>query len=66
MRFKKLFVGIVTGTVALGAGAGIAFAAWSASGSGSGSGAATVAQSLTRLFEFFPPDQMAQACRQIS
>jgi hypothetical protein len=46
MRFKKLFVGIVTGTVALGAGAGIAFAAWSASGSGSGSGAATVAQSL--------------------
>jgi twitching motility protein PilT len=28
--------------------------------------AATVAQSLTRLFEFFPPDQMAQARRQIS
>jgi twitching motility protein PilT len=28
--------------------------------------AATVAQSLTRLFEFFPPEQMAQARRQIS
>ena len=28
--------------------------------------AATVAQSLTRLFEFFPPDQMAQARRQIA
>ncbi len=28
--------------------------------------AATVAQSLTRLFEFFPPEQMAQARRQIA
>ncbi|GAB5560091.1 MAG: type IV pilus twitching motility protein PilT [Synoicihabitans sp.] len=28
--------------------------------------AATVAQSLTRLFEFFPPEQLAQARRQIS
>src|SRR5580698_5769635 len=28
--------------------------------------AATVAQSLTRLFEFFPPEQMAQARRQVS
>jgi twitching motility protein PilT len=28
--------------------------------------AATVAQSLTRLFEFFPPEQIAQARRQIS
>ena len=28
--------------------------------------AATVAQSLTRLFEFFPPEQLAQARRQIA
>jgi twitching motility protein PilT len=28
--------------------------------------AATVAQSLTRLFEFFPPEQIAQARRQIA
>jgi len=28
--------------------------------------AATVSQSLTRLFEFFPPEQMAQARRQIA
>jgi twitching motility protein PilT len=28
--------------------------------------AATVAQSLTRLFEFFPPDQQLQARRQIA
>lgn len=28
--------------------------------------AATVAQSMTRLFEFFPPEQLAQARRQIS
>ena len=28
--------------------------------------AATVAQSLTRLFEFFPPEQLVQARRQIA
>jgi twitching motility protein PilT len=28
--------------------------------------AATVAQSLTRLFEFFPPEQLAQARRQVA
>jgi len=47
MRFKKLYVGIVATTAAIGIGGGIAIAAWTASGSGSGAGAATVAASLT-------------------
>jgi hypothetical protein len=47
MKFrKKLLVGAVAATAALGAGSGIAFAVWTVTGSGSGGAAATVASNL--------------------